>query len=237
MRSRSAAAVLIPEVARPWVWPRAGQRRTQARPHAKPRRDLADALGRIIVVALFSFLAIRLGANFLQTGRFTGLLLLASELTVVLLTILRRAPVVVDRSWSARLVTGMSLAGAALVRPLTSVGLVADAITAAALAAGLLVSIAGKLSLGRSFGLMPANRGIVCSGLYRLVRHPIYAGYLVTHVAFLVAHPSAWNLVVLTLGDAALLARAVREERVLARDPEYVSYLGKVRWRVCPGLF
>ena len=44
---------------------------------------------------------------------------------------------------------------------------------------GLLVED-GKLSLGRSFGLMPANRGVVSTGMYRLVRHPIYLGYLVT---------------------------------------------------------
>ena len=41
---------------------------------------------------------------------------------------------------------------------------------------GLLVVVAGKISIGRSFGLIPANRGIVSSGLYRLVRHPIYLG-------------------------------------------------------------
>ena len=30
---------------------------------------------------------------------------------------------------------------------------------------------------------MPANRGIVCTGIYRVVRHPIYLGYSITHVA------------------------------------------------------
>ena len=37
--------------------------------------------------------------------------------------------------------------------------------------------------------------------------------------------------------DLALLARAVREEHTLARDDEYRSYQGRVRWRVVPGLF
>ena len=95
--------------------------------------------------------------------------------------------------------------------------------------------IAGKLTLGRSFGLMPANRGIVCRGIYTVVRHPIYAGYLVTHAAFLVAHPTAWNLALLVASDLALLVRAVYEERTLARDPEYADYMTRVRWRVLPG--
>jgi protein-S-isoprenylcysteine O-methyltransferase Ste14 len=41
---------------------------------------------------------------------------------------------------------------------------------------------------------MPANRGVVSSGLYRLVRHPIYMGYLITHAGFLLANPTVWNI-------------------------------------------
>ena len=43
-------------------------------------------------------MAVRIGADFLETGRLTGLLLLASEALVVVLTVFRRAPVAVDRS-------------------------------------------------------------------------------------------------------------------------------------------
>ena len=43
--------------------------------------------------------------------------------------------------------------------------------------------IAGKITLGRSFGIVPANRGVVTAGR-TLVRHPIYTGYLVSHLAF-----------------------------------------------------
>ena len=46
---------------------------------------------------------------------------------------------------------------------------------------GLLFVIAGKITLGRSFGIVPANRGVV-AGPYTLVRHPIYAGYLLSHI-------------------------------------------------------
>ena len=97
--------------------------------------------------------------------------------------------------------------------------------------------IAGKITLGRSFALLPANRGVVSTGLYQIVRHPIYMGYLVTHVAFLVASPSLWNIVALVAADAALLARAVCEEHTLAQDPAYRDYQTRVRWRVAPGIF
>ena len=46
-------------------------------------------------------------------------------------------------------------------------------------------------------------------------------GYLVTHVAFLLASPSLWNMVALVVADGALLASAVCEEQTLALDPQY----------------
>ncbi|HEX2343291.1 MAG TPA: methyltransferase [Vicinamibacterales bacterium] len=229
MTVRSAATALRPYLPREWS-ARVGLPRTA-------EVDLADKLGKVVIVVLFTLLAVRMGRDFLETARITGLLLLTGELLVVALTVLRRPAMVVDRSWRARLLTGCSLVGPPLVAPLASGGLLSDTATAIASALGLLITIAGKLTLGRSFGLMPANRGIVCTGLYRAVRHPIYAGYLVTHIGFLIAHPSPWNIGVILIADAALLARAVREERTLARDPEYLSYLEKVRWRVLPGVF
>jgi protein-S-isoprenylcysteine O-methyltransferase Ste14 len=201
------------------------------------RRDIADLLGKAVIVSLFTMMAVRLGIDYLETGRLTGLLLVASEALVVVLTVFRRAPLLVDRSIRARALTGASLIGPLAVIPGTMAPLASEALTVGISGAGLLVVIGGKLSLGRSFGLMPANRGIVCSGLYRLVRHPIYMGYLVTHLAYLAANPTLWNIVALVASDLALMARAVCEEATLARDEEYRNYQTRVRWRVVPGVF
>ena len=102
---------------------------------------------------------------------------------------------------------------------------------------GLIVVIAGKLTLGRSFGIAPANRGVVVAGPYGFVRHPIYAGYLVTHVAFACAYPSPWNVAVLVVSDTALIFRALCEEKVLATDRKYQTYCRRVAWHLVPGVF
>jgi protein-S-isoprenylcysteine O-methyltransferase Ste14 len=198
---------------------------------------LGDIVSRAVIIVLFSFMAVRFGGDFLQTGRLTNLLLLVSEMLVVALTVLRRSAATVDRSMRARLLTTVSLLGPPLVKPVQMIPLLPASITVAGSVIGLAIVIAGKVTLGRSFGLMPANRGIVSSGVYRLVRHPIYLGYLITHVAFIFANPTVWNVAVLTLGDIALLLRAVCEEQTLARDASYRDYQQMVRWRVCPGLF
>ncbi len=198
---------------------------------------LADLVSRAVVVCLFTMMAVRFGVDFLKTGRVTGLLLVVSEMLVVILTVMRRSAAAVDRSLQARVLTTVSMLGPSLLKPATVIALLPQMVTVGISAVGLGVVIAGKVTLGRSFGLMPANRGIVSSGVYRLVRHPIYLGYLITHAAYLAAMPSSWNVVALLIADAALLARAVCEEKTLARDPRYRDYQQVVRWRVCPGLF
>jgi protein-S-isoprenylcysteine O-methyltransferase Ste14 len=102
---------------------------------------------------------------------------------------------------------------------------------------GLLVQVTAKLVLGRCFGLLPAVRGIVTRGPYRLVRHPIYLGYLVAHIGFLAANFSWRNLLVLAVLYAAQVWRMHREELALATDASYIDYQRRVRWRLVPGLY
>jgi protein-S-isoprenylcysteine O-methyltransferase Ste14 len=199
--------------------------------------DVADVGARFVVIALFTLMAIRIGSDFLATGRLTGLLLLASETLVVVLTVLRRTTSTVDRSYRARLLTAFSMMGPVLVRPASVAALAPELATVLLSGVGLSVVIAGKLSLGRSFGLMPANRGVVSGGLYRLVRHPIYLGYLITHSGFVAANPTLWNVLMLVGSDIALMWRAVCEEQTLGRDLAYREYQQAVRWRVVPGVF
>jgi protein-S-isoprenylcysteine O-methyltransferase Ste14 len=149
----------------------------------------------------------------------------------------RRSARSLDRSVKARLLTVVSVLGPPLLAPAAVAPLAPEVATVAVSCAGLAIVIAGKVTLGRSFALLPANRGIVSTGLYHVVRHPIYMGYLITHAAFLAASPSMWNIVALVVADAALLARAVCEEQTLAKDPAYQEYQTRVRWRVVPGLF
>ena len=191
---------------------------------------------RILVSALFFALAWRLLGDFMVTSRATDLLLLVGEALVVVLTCLRRPATIVDRRPMVRLVTTVSMMSPLLSRPAQVAPLIPEAVAAMLLGIGLLVVVGGKISLGYSFGLLPANRGVMERGLYRIVRHPIYLGYLLTHIPFLAAHPSGWNFAVLLAGDAALIVRALYEEQTLGRDPQYVRYCQTVKWRLVPGI-
>jgi protein-S-isoprenylcysteine O-methyltransferase Ste14 len=102
---------------------------------------------------------------------------------------------------------------------------------------GAFCLVFAKITLGRSFGMIPAHRGLTQAGPYRLVRHPMYAGYLLCHVGFLLLNPTFWNLGVYACFYALQVPRLVVEEIHLRQDPNYGDYAAKVPYRLIPGIF
>ena len=68
--------------------------------------------------------------------------------------------------------------------------------------AGLLIAIASLLALGRSFGFVAADRGLKTRGPYAVVRHPIYASYLLIQSGYVLQSQSLRNALVLAFATA-----------------------------------
>jgi protein-S-isoprenylcysteine O-methyltransferase Ste14 len=102
---------------------------------------------------------------------------------------------------------------------------------------GLALCIASLAALGRSFGFAAADRGVKTRGPYAVVRHPVYASYLLIQSGYLLQSMSVRNVMVLALASGCNIGRALAEERLLARSPAYRAYRRKVCWRLIPGLW
>ncbi len=96
--------------------------------------------------------------------------------------------------------------------------------------------IAAKRSLSRATVRPASGRGVVDSGAYKLVRHPIYAGRAILYGAFLMTNFNLQNLAVLVTVYGALIFRIVQEERFLLRDTAYRAYADKVPYRIIYGI-
>jgi protein-S-isoprenylcysteine O-methyltransferase Ste14 len=103
--------------------------------------------------------------------------------------------------------------------------------------AGLAVCVAAFIALGRSFGFAPADRGVRRRGPYAIVRHPVYAGYVLLQLGYLSQSLSIRNALVMIFVSGCNLGRIRAEERFLATGPEYASYRAAVRWKLVPGLW
>jgi protein-S-isoprenylcysteine O-methyltransferase Ste14 len=104
----------------------------------------------------------------------------------------------------------------------------------------VLLMIWARVAFGmRSFhaGANPTAGGLVTSGPYRFIRHPIYAAICVFVWAGVFGYLSLTSLSLGVLATAGAIARLICEERlVLQRYPEYHAY-GLTTKRLLPGVW
>jgi protein-S-isoprenylcysteine O-methyltransferase Ste14 len=101
---------------------------------------------------------------------------------------------------------------------------------------GLALNLWALAALGTAFGIAPAQRGLVTEGPYHWLRHPMYAGELLSLIGGLVAAFRVWNLVILLVFTASLIWRISQEEQILHLCG-YPVYARHIKWRLVPGIW
>ena len=197
------------------------------------RGAMAQDAALVVVSALFFWLHLQLVLD----GRLTSVFFAVEQgLLVFMFLTRRRSEVTSTRAgdWAAATLGGwlplVMQPQTGVVGGLAGAGMLLQVV-------GLSCTAIGFIYLGRSFGIVAANRGLKVGGPYRLVRHPIYFSHTITLTGFLVAnfHPLNAALVAVILTCQLLRIRA--EERVLTGSGSYADYKAKVRWRLVPGLY
>jgi protein-S-isoprenylcysteine O-methyltransferase Ste14 len=110
----------------------------------------------------------------------------------------------------------------------------------------------GMLGTGFTLWAMLANRffsgvvriqverghHVVMTGPYRWVRHPGYAGALLTYWATPILLDSKWTFIPVILLTAVLIVRTALEDRTLQAElPGYQEYAQSTRFRLVPGIW
>lgn len=193
--------------------------------------QVLDRFERAVVVLLYVFLVYRFASAVTQAPM--NILYLITEMVVMFMVLFRRntdhistAPVDWIIAFGGTLLSMMLIPGDRI----EAVGVLPGAL----LLIGIAISFAAKLQLRRSFGIVAANRGIKKTGVYALVRHPMYLGYFFIEAGMLLLNFGTWNVMVLSLWAVLQIKRLQAEERILSTDPIYRSHMESTKYRLIP---
>jgi protein-S-isoprenylcysteine O-methyltransferase Ste14 len=197
--------------------------------------EISARISTAILLSLFTYIAIKHWRA--DPTRITLLLLVVAECFTLGLSLVVRVPM--RRDWNPiSLICALGASYYFLAIQLApGTRLVPEALGAALQIAGICWQLFAKFSLRRSFGVLPANRGVVSHGAYRFVRHPMYLGYFIMDMGFLLTNFGVQNIIAYGAQVTLQIVRIIREEKILSADERYRAYKGKVHYRVIPGLF
>ncbi|WP_428844392.1 methyltransferase family protein [Mycolicibacter sinensis] len=118
----------------------------------------------------------------------------------------------------------------------TPVCLLGDLLVAIGLGMAMLVIIQNGYAAANV--TVESGQTLVSTGLYGLVRHPMYTGNVIMMVGTPLALGSYWGLVFLPVGLILLVLRIRDEERLLTEELSgYREYTQRVRYRLAPYLW
>jgi protein-S-isoprenylcysteine O-methyltransferase Ste14 len=208
---------------------------TRSQALSPPRVRWRPLLSNAGLAGLFTLFVVSNGASLLEHPRLSIGLLIVFQATIVGLAIVRRDARSTDQSLAA---FAAGWAGTVLPLFLRPTASGSDLLIGQSLqVAGLVLQLVAVLSLGRSFGVIAADRGIKTGGAYRFVRHPIYAAYLLADIGFVISHPTLGNVAAISAAAATQVIRIWFEERHLAGNPDYADFCRVQRWRLVPGVW
>ena len=79
------------------------------------------------------------------------------------------------------------------------------------------------------------NQQVVSTGLYGIVRHPMYAATLLLFLSMPLVLASLWSFVIMLIYIPIIALRIRNEEQVLERELKgYTEYKQRVRYKVIP---
>jgi protein-S-isoprenylcysteine O-methyltransferase Ste14 len=115
----------------------------------------------------------------------------------------------------------------------TTICLVGDVLVAVGLTVMMLVVI--QNSHAAAIVRVETDQKLISTGLYGLVRHPMYTGNVIMMVGIPLALGSYWGLVFVISGLIVLAFRIRDEEKLLQEELDgYRDYTQKVRYRLVP---
>lgn len=196
-----------------------------------------DLLERILVIIFYFFLLIRLLQAYLETGNEGLIIFLFDQFLILFFTLIRINANTISLKFSDWLIAVMGTIFPLLMGPLGDNAILSATIALPVMLTGMCLHLVSKIYLRRSFGIVPALREIKSLGPYRIIRHPIYAGYMIVQAALFLSGPTFYNFCITSVSWVLFILRIVAEEKILLNDPEYQKLIKQTPYRLIPYVY
>jgi protein-S-isoprenylcysteine O-methyltransferase Ste14 len=203
-------------------------------PKGSKDRKLFEWLCNLALAYIYARFALKFFEDFQENQKISSALLVVQETVLIFMFLTRKQSVdfsVSPIDWICGILGTYAIM---LVQPTGNESAIATGIQMLT----MVWSIVGYFSLGRSISIVPAHRELKEGGLYRIVRHPLYAGYLVSFICILANNLSVYNAVIVCVAVLTTIARVLREEKfLLSSNPDYAAYTQQTKYRLFPYVF
>jgi len=118
----------------------------------------------------------------------------------------------------------------------TAVSVICEVVVVAGLSLGVLAVVQNGYAAANI--TVEDEQPVISTGMYGLLRHPMYFSLLVTMVGLAPALGSYWALAGALISVPILVVRILDEERLLTRQlAGYRDYTRQIRYRLVPGIW
>ena len=218
--------------------------------NASQREKWADLFIRAIVISFFVMVGYSVSrdlvallhksdVDFMRVA--SKALILAFNVLVAWLILIRSQPVAKARGWQPRIsaIMGSNLfyLGMPFIASRTDLPPWLSAVSGVLIISGGIAAIYSLSYLGRSFSIMAQARRLVTDGPYRFVRHPLYVAEFIGYLGVFIQYASGIGAALLFVQCGFQIFRMFNEEAILkATFPEYATYTVRTA-RLIPGLW
>lgn len=203
-------------------------------------QNIFESIKHNYLLLLFTLFIIIEEFLYIYSYEIIDFLFIFQHLLVFFIALIRKKPLIIDKSIITNLVVLFSLlypvVGFILVKNYGKPIEISN-FSVVLIYSSIAICTSALISLNTSFSIRPSFRELKCSGAYRVVRHPIYLSYIMLDFGYLLYFKLNFFIFLFIFGWISLLYRIEIEESILKKYCNDSEYFKTTKYKLFPFIY